>query len=217
MPRGYLKHNKAIDRKTARGGSSGQGCVTKKTSYPPRVREAVEDFVLGTTNRCASKSGSTRKSTAEVRECPICFKEGLVVCLSGKCKWHDAACQQCLHRVYVTNAQKSTKCYPLTCFHPQCNQPVHAAQLEKHEVFASPEEAKKHHDMLVLSKIEKGNGVKTVHCPKCDSPRGIGKLGDKDKIFGCRNCNSRYQVSPFYATIRALESMKSDSFGINDG
>lgn len=73
--------------------------------------------------------------------------------------------------------------------------------------------------MIVLCKIKKGNGIKTVHCPKCDTPRGVGKLGDKDKIFGCRNCNiaAAYQVSPYYATIRALENMKSDSCGINDG
>ena len=147
----------------------------------------------------------------------LCFKEAPLVCLSNKCKWHEAACHQCLHHIYVTNAQKSPKGYPLTCFHPLCNQPVHAAQLEKHSIFASADEVRKHHEMLVLSKIQKTEGMKTVHCPKCNTPRGIGRLGDVDKIFGCRNCKSKYQVSPCFATIRALENMKEDNIGMNDG
>lgn len=71
--------------------------------------------------------------------------------------------------------------------------------------------------MLVHSKIGKTEGMKTVHCPKCDAPRGVGKLGDEDKVFGCRNCKCLYLVSPSYAIIRALENMKSDKIGINDG
>lgn len=217
MPRGYLKHNKEIGKKKARGGSSGQKYFAEKEPDPTRIRCAVEDFALDA--QITTKNRTTREAAATypIGECAICFEEAPIVCLSNKCRWHDAACHRCLHRIYVTNAQKSTKRYPLTCFHPLCDQPVHAAQMEKHNLFASPTEAKKHHDMLVLSKIQKTDGMRTVHCPKCDTPRGIRKLGDKDRTFGCKNCKTVYLVSPFYATIRALENMKSDNFGINDG
>lgn len=217
MPRGYLKHAKEAGKKKARGGSSGQGYGTENWERtPPRNRNAAEDFVA-TAN---TKSSPVKKEPIHhIGECSICLKECPLVCLSTKCKWHDAACQQCLHRVYVTNAQKSAKNYPLTCFHPLCDQAVHAAQLEKHDIFATADEAKKHRDMLVHSKINKIDWMRTVYCPKCVTPRGIGKneIGDKDKIFGCRNCKSFYQVSPYYATFRALERLEEDEVGGNYG
>ncbi|KAL7552973.1 hypothetical protein ACHAWF_016213 [Thalassiosira exigua] len=222
MPRGYLKHNREVSKRKARGGSSGQGYVAEKDVDHPRIRNVEDDFFVRASNaRCnAQGKGSSSRPARECGECAICLKEVPLLCLSNKCKWHDAACEQCLHRIYVTNPQKSSniKSYPLTCFHPLCDQPVHAAMLEKHSIFHSSDEVKRHHALLVLSKIKK-NGLKTVYCPKCDAPRGVGNLGDKDKTFHCssRDCNASYQVSPYYATIRALENMKSDSFGINDG
>lgn len=174
MPRGYLKHNKSISKKQARGGSSGKTIVAEKDQHPSRIRGAVVDFVLDAPS--TSKNSTSRKAgTHPVGECTVCFKEGPVVCMSSKCKWHDAACHQCLHRMYITSAQKSAKNYPLTCFHPSCGQPVHAAQLEKFAIFASPAEARKHHEMIVHSKIQNTEGMKTVHCPKCDTPRGVNK------------------------------------------
>ena len=184
-----------------------------KDPAPSKIRGTVDDF----STHAPSTSQNKTVATYPIGECAICFETGPLVCLSNKCKWHDAACRQCLHRVYVTNAQKSVKHYPLTCFHPLCDQSVQAAQMDKHRLFASPAEAKKHHGMLVLSRIDKTDGMRTVHCPKCDTPRGIRQLGDKERKFGCDNCNARYLVSPFYATLRALENMKSDQFGINDG
>ena len=89
--------------------------------------------------------------------------------------------------------------------------------MEKRNLFASPTEAKKHHDMLILSKIQKTDGMRIVHCPKCDTPRGVRKLGDKDRTFSCNNCKTCYLVSPFYATICVRENMKSVNFDINDG
>lgn len=217
MPRGYIKHDKEVGKKKARGGSSRRGRVTKKDQDPPRTLCDVEDFKLDAPS--ATKDNTAREDavTYPIGECAICFNEGPVVCLSNNCRWHATACHQCLHRVYVTKAQQSTKRYPLTCFHPLCDQRVQAAQMEKHNLFASPAEAKKHHDMVVLSRIQKTDGMRTVHCPECDTPKGIRKLGDKERTFGCKNCNYVYLVSPFYATIRALENMKSDDFGINDG
>eukprot|EP01083_Nonionella_stella_P164474 544427_1 len=155
MPRGYLKHNKEIGKKKARGGSSGTRYADEKDPHPRRNRSAVADFVVDAPT--VNKNRSFQKSAAfyPTGECVICFKEAPVVCLSKTCRWHDAACHQCLHRIHVTNAQKSAKSYPLTCFHPLCDQPVQAAQLEKHNLFASPAEAKKHHDLTVLSKIAK--------------------------------------------------------------
>lgn len=220
MPRGYLKHNRDTSKKKARGGASSKGCLKadRDRSYSKQICSSVEDFALGVGSATASKSNVDQNAASyPIGECTICFKDGPVVCLSNKCKWHDAACQQCLHRIHVTNAQKSPKSYPLTCFHPLCNQPVHTSQLEKHNIFASPSEVWKHHEMLVLSKIYKTDGMRTVRCPKCDTPRGIRKLGDKDRVHGCINCNTKYLVSPYYATIRALDNMKSDSMGINDG
>lgn len=157
-----------------------------------------------------------KEASYPTEECTICFKEYPLICLSTKCKWHEAACQKCLHRVYVTTAQQSPRSYPLTCFHPLCSQPIHASQLQKHGIFASPHEVRKHHEMLVLAKINKSDR-RTVHCPECDMPRGVLLSGDKDLTFGCANCNTRYQVSPFYATLRALDNMKCDNIGMNDG
>lgn len=229
MPRGYLKHSKEVSKKQARGGSSkicgnqrGNGRCTQQ------ICGAVEDFaleiqgpanhrkVIGVSSKC--NSAAKKITTHPVGECVICFKEIPLVCLSSKCKWHDAACGQCLHRIYVTNAQKSTKGYPLSCFHPLCDQPVHAAQLKKYNLFASPAEIKKHYEMLILAKNqkEKANGVRTVLCPKCDTPRGIRKF-DKDRVYGCDHCKCAYQVSPDYVTIRAMENMNEDDFGVNDG
>ena len=50
MPRGYLKHNSAIGRKKARGGSSGRGYVSEKDHDIPRDRIVIEDFVIDTPN-----------------------------------------------------------------------------------------------------------------------------------------------------------------------
>jgi len=46
MPRGYLKHNKEICKKRARGGSSGQRCIAKTDPDPPRICRAFEDFAV---------------------------------------------------------------------------------------------------------------------------------------------------------------------------
>jgi len=217
MPRGYLKHNKEICKKRARGGSSGQRCIAKTDPDPPRICRAFEDFAVDAQSVAKKNTVQKAKAAYPTGECIICFEERPIVCLSNKCRWHDAAYQQCLHRTYVTDAQKSTKNYPLACFHPPCDQPVQTSQMEKHNLFASPAEAKKHYGMIVLSKIEKTEGMRTVHCPECDTPRGIRKLGDKKHTYGCNNCKTMYQVSPFYATLRALENMKCDDIGINDG
>ncbi len=46
MPRGYLKHDKDVAKKKARGGSSGSRYADDKDSDPPRDRSAVDDFVI---------------------------------------------------------------------------------------------------------------------------------------------------------------------------
>ncbi|KAL9182324.1 hypothetical protein ACHAXT_012976 [Thalassiosira profunda] len=223
MPRGYLKHNRGAGRKKALGGSSGRG-YNEKEFWQERgeksslilQRSMNEDFSLSTHNT-TSECNDRKAPTNQIGECSICFKQTPLACMSTKCKWHAAACSQCLRRVYVSDAKKSSKNYPLRCFHPLCDQPVHASQLEKHSLFSSPSEVKTHHDMLIHARIEKAGGVfRTVLCPRCDTPRGL-QLFDKDRVYGCANCKKKYWVSPDYVTIRTMENMKEDEFGTNDG
>mmetsp|Transcript_19797 Transcript_19797/g.41620 ORF Transcript_19797/g.41620 Transcript_19797/m.41620 type:complete len:284 (-) Transcript_19797:172-1023(-) len=230
MPRGYLKKSKDVSRKQARGGSSRSkkpwwqrnggeiykdyNTYWKKTE---NISSALDDVPVDPIkNVPRRKFENPPKLNYQVSECAICFEEAPLICLSDRCKWHGAACFKCLRTVHVKNAQKSSKNYPIVCFHPLCKQNIQFGQLEKHGLLATPEEAKKHHEMVVLHKIETNPEMRTVHCPICQFPRGVSKF-DKDRKYGCTNCKKSYIVSPDYATICALEKIGVDGFGCNDG
>ena len=157
----------------------------------------------------------------KVGECPICFETGPVVELSKKC-WHEPACRKCLRRIMVTHAQKDVQNFPLNCFHPQCRKPVHSEQLQKHNLLCTKDEIKKHYELTVLAKKRKPNfgDALTVRCPHCDHPRVLRETflnGNTEHCHGCNACHKTYSVSPFYATIRALENLKTDDGGCNAG
>lgn len=152
-------------------------------------------------------------------ECPICFEVCTVLLLSNKCSWHDAACFKCLRRIYVTDAQKDVKNYPLCCFHPQCRRPIQTSQIEKHNILKPGAETFGHHRMLVLQKAQSTKNARTVYCPTCDMPKVIRDqvLQKGDRMFSCQHCNFRYRVSPDYATLRTMQCIEGDRFGRNDG
>ena len=231
MPRGYLKHNRGVSKKKARGGASrhwtnvnNEGTLITRRNDIKTLDEVFDDIVLAPSTYYTAKRNTTTcledhgTSTTKypIRECAICFNKRPTITLSKKC-WHHAACKECLRKLYVHNTWGS---YPLKCFNPCCDQSVHAAQLEKHNIFSSTSEVRSYHEKLIQAKINKNKGLRTVMCPKCEAPRGIKKFNsDKDHIFGCVNpeCRTRYYVSPFYATLRCLDNLKSDKMGINDG
>ena len=70
-------------------------------------------------------------------------------------------------------------------------------------------------------RLGSGGELRTVRCYKCHAPRGVrvDTTDDTDHIYGCINpdCAAKYRVSPFFATLRALESMGKDSVGENEG
>jgi hypothetical protein len=217
MPNGYLKHSKAVGRKQARGGSSKKGYKNERTSLPPRKKEIIDDFTLEAKDYGKTVSAELSYPT---QECAICFETCPVLCLSNKCQWHDNACFNCLRRVLVVDPQKQapgfiTK-YPLQCFHPLCNQSVQASQLKKHGLFYDSIEVRKHHEMLVYAKVQKAGRLRTVLCPACRAPKCILPPA-KDKTYSCFNCKAKFDVSPDYATIKALERFRQDSYGPNDG
>jgi len=206
-----LHNRKLVERSRKKDTLRNSSKQQPKTSELHN-RKLVDDFDM------KSSTGSTpnKSTTYHIAECAICFEETPVLCLSRKCRWHDAACSKCLRRVYVINAQNVTKNYPLCCFHPQCGQPVIAAQLEKHKLFASEAEVKKHYKMVILAKIKNTEGMRTVHCPWCEIPKGIRDLC-RDRKYNCKNCSHPYLVLLDYATIHALEKIVKDDFGRNNG
>jgi len=231
MPRGYLKHNRGVCKKKARGGASRHWNINNEKDPPnekercrksPRYGsedEVFDDIVLAPSTDTAKRNTCLEDHGIKypTRECAICFNKRPVITLSKKCQWHHAACKECLRKFYVHNTWGS---YPLKCFNPCCDQSVHAAQLEKHNIFYSTVEVREYHEKHILAKINKSKGLRTVMCPKCEAPRGVKKFSsDKDHMFGCVNpeCRTKYYVSPFYATLRCLDNMKSDKMGINDG
>ena len=219
MPRGYLKnHADVVGRKKARGGASRRPkkkwCVPVVPVYS-RKEDKSYDFAI---KPAVAASSSREDKTQEKKtprhpphregECAICFEKRPLVCLSSTCRWHGAACEECLHRYHVTDAQNSTKNYPPKCFHPLCDHRISAAQLDHHGIFKSELQKETHHAMVVRAKIERSkrtkSALRTVLCPSCDMPRAVGRV-DRDYVYKCRNCPTSYSVSPFYSTLRAIE------------
>jgi len=252
MPRGYLKHCQEIGRKNARGGSSSHSKnQVKKCKQPPETanriwhRHTADDFVISTTmeeqqdheknQRNAVKDRLTKTESSYPKgECQICLEEEVpLIALSTACAWHASACYKCLRNLYVVEAQINVSSYPLVCYHPHCKRPIKWGQLHKHNLITSPEENKKHHEMVDTAKKFKQLEIykarfatiaatrskvdRVIACPHCDFPSFYTpKKGDE--VYDCRWCNERYLVSPDYATIAALERCQgTDSIGIFDG
>ena len=220
MPRGYLKHNKDVSRNRERGGASH---TTRHPPVPDRRRQrkqanksCIDNNDFYAVSRDSDCSDVRSPAKLKLGNCPICFEAAPVVVLSKKC-WHEPACYACLRKVLVTNAQKDVRNYPLTCFHPQCQKPVVVEQLQKHGLLHTSEEVKKHHELTVLAKKRK-NSFLTIRCPypDCDHPRLLPKKflsSNFERYFGCRACHNFYTVSPFYATLHALERIERDNDG----
>ena len=192
--------------------SNGKSRAVRRSS---RTEPNTRDFAI---KPAVAVSSSQEHKTQEKQkvpspthlegECSICFEERPLVCLASTRRWHGAACEDCLHRYHVTDAQGSTKNFPPKCFHPLCDHKISAAQLDHHGIFKSDSQREAHHAMTVRAKVERSKNTKsplrTVLCPSCDMPRAIRRV-DRDLVIKCRNCPGSYRVSPFYATLRALE------------
>lgn len=191
---------------------------------------------------------SNKQAPNPIGECPICFGSGPVVQVSAQCHWHEAACYRCLRQMYVTEAQKDAKNYPLRCFHPQCRQRIHPYELQSSNLIQSESEKKKHsqmhteakrlqkeaingpiqvkHQALMeeskerrLAKVlerNKSRGLRTVHCPHCHVPSGVGIVAG-NKVASCKKCHLDYFLSPNFPTYHALEKIQKDKFGANCG
>ena len=177
--------------------------------------DAAKEYTSHEWNKHLPSTTSTSRESTEkeeegpMRECPICFECRPVVRLMKSCYWHEAACIDCMRQVYVVQAQKSARNYPLQCFHPQCRRPIRESQLIKRGLIHSKAELTQH---FRLSELAKGNkpDMCTVHCPHCDHPRAY-KRDHPDKkvtnrVFSCRECRRNFMVSPFAQIVRAMEN-----------
>eukprot|EP00548_Thalassiothrix_antarctica_P005041 CAMPEP_0194133176 /NCGR_PEP_ID=MMETSP0152-20130528/3458_1 /TAXON_ID=1049557 /ORGANISM="Thalassiothrix antarctica, Strain L6-D1" /LENGTH=124 /DNA_ID=CAMNT_0038828443 /DNA_START=38 /DNA_END=409 /DNA_ORIENTATION=- len=119
MPRGYLKHDKNINHKSARGGSSHSNKNRNDMPSPPhpmykKEREQhddIDDFVNYPPKEMKVKSENYQKSTTlvtsyPISECIICFERYPIISLSTKCDWHGGACYQCLRQLYIKQEDK---------------------------------------------------------------------------------------------------------------
>lgn len=150
-------------------------------------------------------------------ECPICCEVRPLISLMKKCK-HPPACRECLHEIYVSQAQQNVSNYPLQCYHPECTKPILASQLINHGVFRSDEEIQKHHRLSMLSKAYSDSGRLVAHCPDCDFPRLVR---NQEKAH-CKKCGSNFEITrdanhSKKSTIEALKAIKRDKIGHNYG
>lgn len=172
-------------------------------------------------NECvtASNAGTGRIHHTETKfiaaECPICCETRPLVALMKKCN-HPPACRECLHEMYVTQAQKDVKNYPLECYFPSCKKSISAPVLKNRSIFDTEHELKKHHRLTNLAKAYRGSG-KIVHCPHCDCPREVYR----DMNVKCGQCRTRfeahYEAHNKMTTIYAIEEFSRDSAGLNRG
>eukprot|EP01083_Nonionella_stella_P103302 294874_1 len=99
----------------------------------------------------SSKGPTSDKDTIIMaEECPICCETRPLITLMKNCK-HPPACRECLHEIYVNQAQQDVKNYPLQCYHPTCKKEVSAPVLKNRSIFCAENELKKHHRFANLA------------------------------------------------------------------
>ena len=230
MPRGYLKHQKAVGRRVARGGSSYRAPWGSEKDHLPDLRQELRvqarlDFLEYIQEEAASqeerKAADDPSNKGQIEgECPICYEHGPLHRLMKNCK-HAPACYDCLREIYITQAQRDVANYPLLCFHPSCTAIVREAQIRRW--VKTEKEMSKHHRLHVLSKAYSSQHKLVIHCPVCDHPRQFSKGTSETSIhvFRCLQCSETFALNDGTMIgkdiVQALESLKKDGKGRNDG
>mmetsp|Transcript_21801 Transcript_21801/g.33143 ORF Transcript_21801/g.33143 Transcript_21801/m.33143 type:complete len:303 (-) Transcript_21801:200-1108(-) len=161
-------------------------------------------------------SSSSSRGLIMAEECPICCETRPLVALMKNCN-HSPACRECLHEIYVNQAQQDVKNYPLECYHPTCKKEVSAPVLKNRSIFYNEGEVTKHHRFSNLAKAYRGSG-KIVHCPHCDCPKEIHRY----MSVKCGQCQTRFEAvhdqrESKFATIDAIQNFVGDSKGRYNG
>ncbi len=241
MPRGWLKQkSRAVGKKASRGGSS-HSCSNNQDASSRQRNRLRNDICSLIEEDCVYEEHDeefleqvqvhdyriTSKSVNDDKECPICCETRPLISLMKKCN-HPSACRECLHEIYVSQAQENVSNYPLQCYHPGCSKPILASQLISHDIFYTEDELQKHHRFSTLAKAySNANTRMIVHCPDCDFP----KLVSNQEKVNCKRCKTKFEIK--YAdkhkkrmptmnhdkksTIQALEALEKDDIGLNYG
>lgn len=241
MPRGWMKHQeKDVGKKASRGGSSSRKTHKKLDDASLRSKKyasnSIKNIILPKNLydddyefddwdqdydydifSCNDKP-QTKKETIIEEECPICCEVAQLVPLLRNCN-HSPACRSCLRKIYINQAQENVSNYPLRCYHPSCKLPVHDTQLIQHQLVQSEAEIKKHYRLSTLQKAYINPNVNSiVHCPHCDCPRAL----NTQNYIKCMNCKTPFAIAHdnktnIYSTLAALNDLKRDKVGINNG
>jgi len=205
---GTTKHSKAANVNRCNFDGDDYTCYSSSD-----VDFDYDDEYVTSSSTCLTSDNDTY---IMAEECPICCETRPLVALMKKCK-HPPACRECLHEIYVNQAQQDVKNYPLQCYYPTCKKEVSAPILKNRSIFYSDNELKKHHRFANLAKAYRGSG-KIVHCPHCDCPKEI----HRSMSVKCGQCQTRFEAvcdwnESRLATIHALQKSEGDSKGRNDG
>jgi len=206
------------------GGIQEQGasCLIEEVSsrgsdpYFTDDEELVYEYSPNNGTSCSTETPRI-KCVSVKEECPICCEIRPLISLMKKCK-HPPACRECLHEIYVSQAQENVSNYPLQCYHPQCTKPILASQLISHGIFRSDEELQKHYRFSLLAKAYSRSDKMVAHCPDCDFP----KLVSYQDRAQCWKCRGKFEITHDAnhnksSTIQALQAIKTDNIGHNDG
>eukprot|EP00553_Chaetoceros_curvisetus_P014545 CAMPEP_0204643420 /NCGR_PEP_ID=MMETSP0718-20130828/687_1 /ASSEMBLY_ACC=CAM_ASM_000674 /TAXON_ID=230516 /ORGANISM="Chaetoceros curvisetus" /LENGTH=319 /DNA_ID=CAMNT_0051664617 /DNA_START=33 /DNA_END=995 /DNA_ORIENTATION=- len=260
MPHGWLKHeSRIVGRKASRGGSS-HGNNNNSSKHRSRQEADAPSRVFRVTKpskrnniRCFIEEdyeeldeGYLEQTQLQVqvhedyrtaknvfndeKECPICYEVRPLISLMKKCN-HPSACRECLHEIYVSQAQENVSNFPLQCYHPGCSKSILALQLISHDIFNTEEQLQKHYRFSTLAKAYSNDNTRMiVHCPDCDFP----KLVTHQEKVNCKRCNTKFGITytdtyhnkhkkvptikhDKNSTIKALEAVRRDDIGYNYG
>ena len=178
---------------------SHKGAKGVKTDWQRQARDVDHRYAHA---GCDDNSTSRPRPPATTRDhavlgmvpltggCTICLEDCTLVRLTKSCQ-HDHACRACLREQYVQQAQTDISNYPLRCFYPGCSTHIRAANLERHDVFRSPQELVRHHRLTALNKALVTPGQHAAHCPACDHPACASAGATTAK---CKNCTHIFSV-----------------------
>jgi hypothetical protein len=159
----------------------------------------------------------------KLSECVICCEQAPLIKLMKNCQ-HPDACRDCLRKIYVSNAQKDVKSYPLKCFDPLCRLLIRDICFAEKGIIENEKEMAKHHRLATLAKAYRVPGSIPLHCPDCDHPRLVNK--EKMRfglhVFTCLNCAGNFAADSTGAvldemTVLVLEKLPADDYGQNEG